>query len=71
MELNRIILKESERNWSMLLYITLAIPLCFILVGIPIVIALVMFRVICIIIASEKAPSGEIFRYPLSIPFFH
>ena len=118
MEMNRVTLTESERNWSMLchlsafagfifpfggiigplicwltrkdesewvningmnslnfqismlLYITLAIPLCFILVGFPIVVALVMFRVICIIIASVKAPSGEIFRYPLSIPFF-
>jgi uncharacterized Tic20 family protein len=117
MEVNRIILTETERNWSMLchlsalagfffpfggvigplicwlsqrdesawiningrnslnfhlsmlLYITLAFPLCFILVGIPIVAALGMLKVICIIIASIKAPKGEIFRYPLAIPF--
>ena len=117
MEMNRIVLTESERNWSMLchlsgfagyffpfggiicplicwlsqkdesawvnlngknslnfqlsilLYIAFAIPLCFILVGIPIVAALVMLKIICIIIASVKAPRGEIFRYPLVIPF--
>jgi uncharacterized Tic20 family protein len=25
--------------------------------------------VICIILASVKAPKGELFKYPLSIPF--
>ena len=118
MEGNRLVLKESERNWSMLchlsafagfffpfggiigplicwltrkdesawidihgknslnfqlsilLYITLTIPLCFILVGIPIVVVFAMLKVICVIIASIKAPQGEIFRYPLAIPFF-
>ena len=54
---------------SILLYVVLASPLCFILVGIPIVIALCMLKVICVIIASVKALSGEVFRYPLAIPF--
>ncbi len=54
---------------SILLYMVLAIPLCFILIGIPIVIFLVFLKVICIIIASVKASKGEKFRYPLSIPF--
>ena len=54
---------------SMLLYIVLAIPLCFILIGIPIIIFLGVLKVICIIIASVKAPKGELFRYPLVIPF--
>jgi len=26
-------------------------------------------KVICVIIASVKAPKGELFRYPLVIPF--
>ena len=54
---------------SMLLYIVLAIPLCFIIVGIPIVIFIGILKVICIIIGSVKASKGEDFRYPLSIPF--
>ncbi len=54
---------------SVLLYMVLAIPLCFILIGIPIVIFLVFLKVICIIIASVKASKGEKFKYPLAIPF--
>jgi uncharacterized protein len=54
---------------SILLYMVLAIPLCFIIIGIPIIAALSVLKVVCIIIASVKAPKGELFRYPLSIPF--
>jgi uncharacterized Tic20 family protein len=54
---------------SLLLYIVLAIPLCFIIIGIPIVIFIGLLKVICIIIGSVKAAKGEDFRYPLSIPF--
>lgn len=54
---------------SILLYIVLAIPLCIIIIGIPIIIFLVTLKVICIIIASVKAAKGELFRYPLLIPF--
>jgi uncharacterized Tic20 family protein len=54
---------------SILLYMVLAIPLCFIIVGIPIVIFLATLKVICIIIASVKASKGQEFRYPLAIPF--
>ena len=74
--------KRDESSWvnengkaslnfqlSMLLYMILTIPLCFILIGIPIIIFLGVLKVICIIIASVKAPKGELFRYPLVIPF--
>jgi uncharacterized protein len=54
---------------SVLLYTVLAIPLCFIVIGIPIILSLVLLRVICIIIASVKASKGQLFRYPISIPF--
>lgn len=54
---------------SMLLYIVLAIPLCFILVGIPILIFLWILKIVCVIVASIKASKGEYFKYPLSIPF--
>ena len=54
---------------SMLLYMVLVIPLCLILIGIPIIVFLGILKVICIILASVKAPKGELFRYPLVIPF--
>jgi uncharacterized protein len=54
---------------SVLLYIVLAVPLCFIIIGFPIIAMLSILKVVCIIIASVKAPKGELFRYPLSIPF--
>jgi uncharacterized Tic20 family protein len=54
---------------SMLLYMVLAIPLCIIIVGIPIIIFIGILKVICIIIASVRSAKGEEFRYPLSIPF--
>ncbi|MFA5818026.1 MAG: DUF4870 domain-containing protein [Bacteroidales bacterium] len=54
---------------SMLLYIVLVIPLCLIIIGIPIIFLLITLKVICIIIASVKAAKGELFRYPLLIPF--
>jgi uncharacterized Tic20 family protein len=54
---------------SMLLYIVLALPLCIIIIGIPIIIMLGVLKVVCMIIASVKASKGELFRYPLVIPF--
>ena len=53
----------------MLLYTILAIPLCFIIIGIPIILILIVLRIVCIIVASIKASKGEVFKYPLSIPF--
>ncbi len=74
--------KKDESQWvnfngkqalnfqlSILLYMVLAVPLCFIIVGIPILIFLGFLEVICIVIASVKASKGEEFRYPLNIPF--
>ncbi|NSW93657.1 MAG: DUF4870 domain-containing protein, partial [Bacteroidales bacterium] len=54
---------------SILLYIILAAPLCIIIIGIPIIIFLGLFKIICIIIASVKSARGEYFKYPLAIPF--
>lgn len=56
-------------NLSLLLYGILTIPLVFIIIGIPIMIALVILKILCLTIASIKAARGEIFRYPLTIPF--
>ena len=54
---------------SMLLYIVLAIPLCFILIGFLILMVIFTLKIVCIIIASVKASKGEEFKYPLAIPF--
>ena len=54
---------------SILLYIVLDIPLCFILIGIPIIGFLITLKIVCIIIGSIRASKGEKFRYPLAIPF--
>jgi uncharacterized Tic20 family protein len=54
---------------SILLYTVLALPLCIILIGIPIVILIGTLKIICIIIASIRASKGEEFKYPLAIPF--
>jgi uncharacterized protein len=54
---------------SILLYTVLAIPLCFILIGFPIIGALITLKIVCIIIASIRASRGEEFKYPLAIPF--
>jgi hypothetical protein len=56
-------------NLSILLYIILVSPLCFILIGFPLIGMLLTLKVVCVIIASIKASKGERFRYPLAIPF--
>jgi uncharacterized Tic20 family protein len=61
--------RSMNFQMSILLYMILVIPLCFIIVGIPLLIFLGILKVVCIIIASIKASKGEEFRYPLSIPF--
>jgi uncharacterized protein len=56
-------------QFSMVLYLVLAVPLCFIVIGFPIIGAIYTLRFVCIILASIRASKGEEFRYPLSIPF--
>jgi uncharacterized protein len=54
---------------SMLMYMILVIPLCLILIGIPLLIILGTLKIVFIIIASVKASKGQEFKYPLAIPF--
>ena len=62
---------KSSMNFqlSMLLYFVLALPLCFIIIGFPIIAVIGTLKIVCIIIASVKASKGEEFKYPLAIPF--
>ena len=52
---------------SVLIYGICCIPLVFILIGIPILIALGIGSIIMGIIAAVKASDGQCYRYPLTI----
>ena len=54
---------------SMLIYDAVAGVLCFVLIGIPILILLWIMNTIFVIIASLQASDGKLYRYPLTIRF--
>jgi len=54
---------------SLYIYIFCAIPLVFILIGIPILIVLGIASFVCAILAALKASEGGFYRYPLTIRF--
>ena len=58
-------------NWliSELIYAVVASVLIFLLVGIPILIVLGIIGVVFPIIGAIKANNGQLWKYPLSIPF--
>ena len=51
---------------SVLIYSLCCIPLVFILVGIPLLIALGLFGLVMAIIAAINASNGQCYRYPLT-----
>ncbi len=62
--------KESLNfQLSMLIYDVVAGILCFVLIGIPILIALWILNTVLVIIASVKTGEGKFYRYPLTIRF--
>ena len=62
--------KESLNfQLSMLIYDVVAFLLCFVLIGIPILILLYLLNIVLVIIASLKASGGELYRYPFTIRF--
>lgn len=63
--------KESLNfQLSMLIYDAVAAVLCFVLIGIPILILLWILNTVFVIIASIRASEGQLYRYPLTIRFF-
>lgn len=62
---------KDMTNWiiSWMIYAVAGGLLCFILIGIPIVIALGIGALVCPIIAAIKASNGEPWKYPLTIQF--
>ena len=62
--------KESLNfQLSMLIYDAVAFILCFVLIGIPILIVLWVLNTVLVIVASIKASEGQLYRYPLTIRF--
>jgi len=54
---------------SITIWMIISLLLCFVLVGIPILIGLGIFDLIVTIIAAVQANSGNYYRYPLTIRF--
>jgi len=54
---------------TMFLAMLVCVPLVFVLIGIPMLIALGLMMVINPIIAAVKTSDGERYRYPISIRF--
>jgi uncharacterized Tic20 family protein len=54
-------------NISVTIYALVCGVLCFVLIGIPLLVALHAFQVICIIVGALKASDGRPFRYPLNL----
>jgi uncharacterized Tic20 family protein len=54
---------------SVLLYAICCIPLCFLVVGIPLLIAIGVAGVVCSIVAAVKASEGVAYRYPMTVRF--
>ena len=59
-------------NWliSLLIYTVISIPLCFIGIGILIMIVLGVLGIVFPILGAIRANEGTLWRYPLSIQFF-
>ena len=54
---------------SMMIYGLMAGVLCFVLIGIPLLIGVVILTVVSVIVAGVKAYNGEPYKYPLLIRF--
>jgi hypothetical protein len=54
---------------SLLLYILICVPLCFIVVGIPLLVAIALTGLVCSIVAAVKASKGTYYQYPITIRF--
>jgi uncharacterized protein len=54
---------------SWLLYAILCVPLAWILIGVPILIALGIAAIVLAIIGAVKASDGMLYHYPLTIRF--
>ncbi len=62
--------KESLNfQLSMLIYDVVAGILCFVIIGIPLLVILWIVNTVLVIIASIRASEGQFYRYPFTIRF--
>ena len=54
---------------SVTIYYIVSAVLVMIVIGLPMLLAVMIFQVVCIILATLKANAGEVYQYPLSIRF--
>lgn len=54
---------------SLIIYAIVSYILVFILIGIPLLFAIVIMYIVCVIKASIKANNGEAYSYPMTIRF--
>lgn len=59
-------------NWilSQLIYWAICIVLFFVLIGIPLMMILGVLAIVFPIVGAIKGNNGEVWKYPLAIPFF-
>jgi uncharacterized Tic20 family protein len=67
--------KQNARtalNWqiSLSIYCLVSMVLVFVLIGIPLLIALGVLNIIFCVVAAVKASEGKVWPYPGAIPFF-
>jgi uncharacterized Tic20 family protein len=55
---------------STLLYSLLCVPLCWVLIGIPLLFAIALATLVLSILAALAVSRDRSYAYPLSIPFF-
>ena len=54
---------------SLIIYCAVSWALCFIYIGIPMLLAVVVMHIIFVILATVRASNGAPYRYPTAIPF--
>lgn len=52
---------------SIMIWAAISAVLCFVIIGIPLLIAVIIFSIVMTIVAAIKANGGESYRYPLTI----
>ncbi len=52
---------------SVLIYGAVSFLLIFAFIGLPLLFAVVLFQLVCVLVAAVKTSNGEFFRYPLTI----
>jgi uncharacterized Tic20 family protein len=62
---------KNAVNWilSFFLYFAISVVLCFVFIGIPLLLLLLLMNFVFPIIAAVKANEGRVWKYPLAIQF--